>query len=200
MRRKTVAVIGDASAQKGDAKYELAFRTGKLLVDAGYRVESGGLGGVMKAVCEGARSSESYREGDTIGIVPSFDCEKANEYVDIVIPTGMDVLRNGMTGNADAVIAIGGGAGTLTELAYSWTLYRLMIAFRNVPGWSSKLADTRIDARVRYPDIPDDRVYGVDSPEEAVRLVKQLADKYTRVFEGLSHIDPKNGSMPNIRG
>ena len=191
MRRKTVAVLGDASVEKGSEKYDLAFRTGKALADAGCRIVCGGLGGVMKAVCEGAHSSTSYTEGGTIGILPSFDASRCNEYVDIVIPTGMDIIRNGLTGNADAVIAIGGGAGTLAEMAFAWSLYRLVIAYRTVPGWAQKLADTRIDSRVRYPDIPDDRVYGVDTPEEAIAVIEELSDLYTRAFEGISHIDPR---------
>ncbi|MCQ2146481.1 MAG: TIGR00725 family protein [Bacteroidales bacterium] len=189
--KKIVAVLGDAVCEPGSEKYNLAFETGKLLVDAGFRVQCGGLGGVMKAVCKGARSSANYTDGDTIGIVPSFDRMKSNEYVDIVIPTGIDIVRNAMTGNADAVIAIGGGAGTLSEMAIAWSLYRLIIAYRTVPGWAQKLADTRIDSRIRYPEIQEDKVYGADSPEEAIELVKKYIDKYTNTFEGISHVNPR---------
>lgn len=145
----------------------------------------------MKAVCKGAKSSANYTEGDTIGIVPSFDRMKSNEYVDIVIPTGIDIVRNAMTGNADAVIAIGGGAGTLSEMAIAWSLYRLIIAYRTVPGWAQKLADTRIDGRIRYPEIEEDKVYGADTPEQAIELVKKYIDKYTNTFEGISHVNPR---------
>ena len=150
--RKTVAVLGDASANPDSFKYKLAFETGKMLVDKGYRVQSGGMGGIMEAVCAGAHASKSYREGDTIGILPSFDRTKSNEYVDILIPTGLDIIRNGMTGCADAVIAIGGGAGTLMEMAAAWSTLKLIIAYRTVPGWSAELADRRIDERIRYPE------------------------------------------------
>lgn len=189
--RKTVAVLGDASAAPGSFKYELAFQTGRMLVDQGFRVQSGGMGGIMEAVCKGAHASPEYREGDTIGILPSFNRNKANEYVDILIPTGLDIIRNGLTGCADAVIAIGGGAGTLMEMAAAWTTLKLIIAYRTVPGWSSKLADQRIDDRIRYPEIPDDRVYGADTPEEVGKLLKEHIDSYTRQFDGIARFDPR---------
>ena len=68
--RKIVAVIGDAKIEKPSLKYDVAFQTGKLLVDNGFRVQSGGHSGVMEAAFAGAHSSEKYREGDTIAILP----------------------------------------------------------------------------------------------------------------------------------
>lgn len=189
--KKIVAVLGDATAEPGSEKYRIAFETGKMLVDNGYRVQCGGMRGVMLAVCEGAHASEKYTEGDTIGIMPSFSREKHNPYVDIVIPTGIDIVRNAMTGNADAVIAIGGGAGTLSEIAFSWTLFRLIIAYRTIPGWGQKLADTRVDERIRYPEIPDDRVYGADTPEEVAAILREKIDLYTNSFDGISKYDPR---------
>lgn len=189
--KKTVAVLGDAVAEKGSPKYELAFRTGRMLVDEGYRVQSGGMAGIMEAVCAGAHSSPNYREGDTIAVLPSFDRHKCNPYVDIVIPTGMDVVRNAMTGAADAVVVIGGGAGTLSEMAFAWTYLRLIVAYRTVPGWGAKLADQRIDDRVRYPEIPDDRVYGADTPEEIAAILREKMAAYDKSFEGISHFDPR---------
>ena len=156
-RRKIVAVIGNKKIEKDGVRYRLSYELGKALVDNGYRVQTGGLQGVMAAVMEGARASKHYKEGDTIALVPSFDSETANEYADIVIPTGLDMLRNALVANAYAVIGIGGGAGTLCEYAFAWSLKRLIIAFENSGGWSEKLANVRI-ADDRYPDIPEDRV------------------------------------------
>lgn len=185
MRRKIVAIIGDAKIKKDGVKYKLAYEMGKALVDAGYRVQSGGMGGIMEAAFCGARSSKNYKDGDTIAIVPSFDATKVNEYADISIPTGLDILRNGIVANASAVIAIGGGAGTLSEMAFSWTLHRLVIAFKNVEGWSSKLADQRLDQRIRYENIFDDRVYGVETPKEAVDIINQRVDLYKSYHQGI---------------
>lgn len=184
-RRKIVSVIGNHNIEKDSVRYKLAFEMGKALIDNGYRVQSGGLEGVMSAVMEGARSSKKYREGDTIALVPSFDTETANKYADIVIPTGLDVMRNAMVANAYAVIGVGGGAGTLCEYAFAWTFNRLIVAFKNSGGWSEKLADTRIADDNRYPDIPDDRVYGVTTAEEAVRILNENIDKYTIRHENL---------------
>ncbi|MFR6056852.1 MAG: TIGR00725 family protein, partial [Eubacteriales bacterium] len=89
--RKIISVIGDAVIEKESDKFRLAYETGKMLVDNGYRVQSGGMGGVMEAAFMGAHASEKYREGDTIALIPSFDIHEANKYADIVIPTGLDM-------------------------------------------------------------------------------------------------------------
>ena len=156
--------------------------------EAGYRVQSGGLNGVMRAAMAGAKSSKNYKEGDTIALVPSFDTEMANEYADIVIPTGLDLMRNAMVANAYAVVGIGGGAGTMSEYCYAWTLKRLIVAFKNSGGWSEKVADTKLDYRVRYPDIPDDRVYGVTTAEEAVKILDEKINLYVARHGGIQRL------------
>ena len=184
--RKIVAVIGDSKIEADGSKYKLAFAMGKALVDAGYRVLSGGLGGIMEAVFQGAKASNKYNEGDTIAITPSFDRTAVNQYADIVIPTGLDVMRNTLVANADAVIAIGGGAGTLSEIAMAWSLYRLVIAFRNVDGWSAELAGRPLDNRERYNNI-DDKVYGVEEPRQAIEIIDKLLAVYNRYHHGIGY-------------
>lgn len=184
-RRKIVAVIGNRNIEKDSVRYKMAYEIGKALVDNGYRVQTGGLSGVMSAALEGARASKNYREGDTIALVPSFDSETANEFADIVIPTGLDVMRNAIVANAYAVVGVGGGAGTLCEYAFAWTMDRLIIAFENTGGWSEKLANTRIDTDIRYPDIPQDKVYGVTSAEEAVKILNENIHRYTTRHKGI---------------
>ena len=184
-RRKIVAVIGNKKIDKDGIRYKLAFALGKALVDNGYRVQTGGLRGVMEAVMAGAKSSEHYQDGDTIALVPSFDSETANEYADIVIPTGLDMMRNALVANAYAVIGVGGGAGTLCEYAFAWSLKRLIIAFENSGGWSEKLAGTKLDDVNRYPDIPEDKVYSVTTVEEAVKILNENIDRYTARHQGI---------------
>ena len=157
--RKVVAIIGDSRCDKGSFEYKIAYETGKILIDNGYRIQSGGMNGVMEAAFEGAHTSSKYREGDTIAIIPSFDSSNCNVYADIVIPTGLDIARNIIVVNCDAVIAIGGGAGTLSEIALSWSLYKLIIAYNNIEGWSKELAGKKVDNRIRYKDF-DDKVFG----------------------------------------
>ena len=185
MRKKIVAVIGNKKIEEDGIRRRLAYETGKILVDNGYRVQSGGMGGVMEAVFAGAHASENYREGDTVALVPSFDSATANAYADIVIPTGLDMMRNALVANADAVVGIGGGAGTLCEFAFAWSLKRLIIAYRNSGGWSGKLADTRLDDAVRYADIPEDKVFGVSCPQSMLEILERNIDRYTARHQGI---------------
>lgn len=184
-RRKIVAVIGNKHVDEGSIRYQMAYDIGKALVDNGYRVLTGGVNGVMKAAMEGARASKNYREGDTIAIIPSFDSEMANEYADVVIPTGLDAMRNAIVSNSYAVIGVGGGAGTLCEYAFAWSFKRLIIAFENTGGWSEKLAGTRIADDNRYPNVPEDKVYGVTSADEAIALLNKYIDEYTTRHIGI---------------
>lgn len=177
--RSIVAIVGDASLGPRSPKRILAREVGRRLVDAGCRVLTGGLGGVMEEASRGARSSKSYRNGDVIGILPSFDPRTANGYVDIALPTGLDMGRNLIVAQASAMVAIGGGAGTLAELAFAWMLRRLIVALR-VDGWSGRLADSKIDHRDRRARVKGDRIYGADSAEEAVELVRHLLPAYGR--------------------
>jgi uncharacterized protein (TIGR00725 family) len=86
---------------------------GKELGARGVVLVCGGLGGVMEAVCRGAQGAG----GLTVGILPGLDRSDANPFVDVVIATGMGEARNALVVNAaDAVIAVGGGYGTLTEI------------------------------------------------------------------------------------
>jgi hypothetical protein len=177
-RRLLIAVIGDARVEPGGTKDRLAEEVGRLLVDAGFRVVTGGLGGVMEAACRGARSSTRYQSGDTVAVLPGHDPADANPFVDIVVPSGLDHVRNSIVAHADAVIAVGGGAGTMSEICLAWIYKRLIVAMR-VEGWSGKIADQRVDERVRYPDEPDDRVFGATSAADAVRTVVDRAGRFT---------------------
>jgi uncharacterized protein (TIGR00725 family) len=175
-RRPLIAVIGDAKLEPGSVKDKLAEDIGRALVDAGYRVLTGGLGGVMEAASRGARSSSKYRSGDTVGVVPGHDPGEANAFVDVVLASGLDHVRNSIVAHADAVIAIGGGAGTMSEICFAWIYKRLIIGMR-VEGWSGRMADQRVDERTRYPNEADDRIFGADSADDVVRI---LADRLAR--------------------
>lgn len=183
MRRKIIAIVGDNRIEKNSVAYNMAFETGKMLVDNGYRVQSGGLGGIMEAAFKGAYASRKYREGDTIAIIPSNNADMANNYADISIPTGMDSMRNAIVANASAVIAIGGGAGTLSEMAYAWSFKRLLIGFSNVDGWSRILANMSLDHRIRYENIPEDCCYGVQSAEEVEKILQEKLPLYNKYHD-----------------
>ncbi len=101
---------GDGGAQELAAAEEVGAR----LAAAGYVVVSGGLGGVMEAASRGARSEL----GSTIGILPGNDPQEANGWVELAIPTGLGEARNALVvAAAQACVAVGGGYGTLSEIA-----------------------------------------------------------------------------------
>jgi uncharacterized protein (TIGR00725 family) len=105
-----IAVIGAADATPEE--YNLGQEVGRLVAKNRETLVCGGLYGVMEAACKGAKE----KEGLTIGIVP--DTGNGNQYLDIVIRTGLGHARNVLvTQSADAVIAIGGSYGTLSEIA-----------------------------------------------------------------------------------
>ncbi|MEA5388778.1 TIGR00725 family protein [Haloarculaceae archaeon H-GB11] len=109
-----VSVIGGSTVT--DEQYALARAVGRELAARGHEVVCGGRGGVMEAVCRGARE----RDGHTIGILPSERPEQANEYVQTPIVTGLGNARNVLVVlNGDAVVAIDGGPGTLSELGHA---------------------------------------------------------------------------------
>ena len=109
-----VSVIGGSSI--GAETAAVAAELGERLAERGHVVVCGGLGGVMEAVCRGARGAD----GETIGILPTDRRADANEYVDEAIATGLGHARNALVVmNGDAVVAIDGGGGTLSELGYA---------------------------------------------------------------------------------
>lgn len=117
-----VSVIGGSTVDEHVS--EQARTVGQLLGERGHAVVCGGLGGVMAAVCRGARETG----GQTIGILPGSDRSAANEHVQVPIATGMGNARNAFVVlNGDAVIAIDGHTGTLSEIGLALD-YRRPIA------------------------------------------------------------------------
>jgi uncharacterized protein (TIGR00725 family) len=109
-----IAVCGAGMPAARPADLHAAEEVGRRVARAGGIVVCGGLGGVMEAACRGARSAG----GVTVGLLPAADRSTANPFVSVAIPTGMGELRNGLVVRAaDAVVAIGGEWGTLSEIA-----------------------------------------------------------------------------------
>jgi hypothetical protein len=181
--RKIIGVIGDVDFGDDELKREKARALGKALIDDGYRIAHGGLGDIARVVSEGARSSARYLDGDLIAVLPGFDPVDAAGTADIVLATGLDMGRNIIIANSDAVIAIGGGAGTLSEMAFAWTLKRPLLAFE-VGGWSGALAGKRLDHRKRC-DWPEDVVIRVSEAEEAIRILKDVLARYPKRHRGI---------------
>jgi uncharacterized protein (TIGR00725 family) len=107
-----VAVVG--ASQPTAAQTQAAEEVGRRLADSGAIVVTGGRGGVMAAASRGA----SEAGGLVVGILPGEDRGAANQWVAVALPTGLGELRNGLVVRvADAVVAVGGAYGTLSEIA-----------------------------------------------------------------------------------
>ena len=142
---RCIAVIGGSSAPPGVLR--AAEAVGRELALAGADLVCGGLGGVMEAACRGAREAGGF----TIGLLPGEDRREANPWVACAIPTGLGHFRNFLVVRAaDAVIALPGASGTLSEAAMAITLGKRVVT---VPGstkaWSvpgAVPADSATDA------------------------------------------------------
>jgi uncharacterized protein (TIGR00725 family) len=107
-----VAVAASGNASEGELA--AAEAVGRALAARGAVVVTGGRGGGMEAACRGAKAAG----GTTVGILPGFDRGEANDFVDVAIPTGLGEARNALVVRAaDVLIAVGGGWGTLSEIA-----------------------------------------------------------------------------------
>ena len=176
-----ISVIGDSNVDENSDKFKFAEKLGEKLIDKGYRIKTGGIGGIMKAVFKGAHNSKNRMFGDLIAIL-SGNNNNISEYVDIKIKTGKDIMRNSEVVDADAVISIGGGAETLNEISIAWAKYKLILACSEFKGWSNKLADKKLDDRIRYYDIKDDRIYGFKSIDECMELLEKNINIYKMVY------------------
>lgn len=159
--RRAIAVIGAGTCTRRE--YNLAHEVGRLLADKGFVVVCGGLFGVMEAACMGAKEAG----GTTVGILPGIAREDANRYVDVVVPTGLRDARNAIVATcAEAVIAVGGKLGTLSEMALA---LKRGIPVVGVGTW--RLDPERLIDRL---------VPSAKTAEEAVTLAIDLADRRER--------------------
>jgi uncharacterized protein (TIGR00725 family) len=142
--RAQIAVVGSGDAEA--TELDAAFAVGRELARHNVVVVTGGHGGVMEAASRGAREGG----GLTLGILPGVAREDANAFVDVAVPTGMGELRNGFVVRAaDAVIAVGGEFGTLTELAFALKLGKPVIG---LDTWELARAGQPVEAIVRVSD------------------------------------------------
>jgi uncharacterized protein (TIGR00725 family) len=130
MIQMQVAVVGGGECSP--KVHKMAHKLGRLLAEKGHILICGGLGGVMEAACSGA----SEAGGLTIGILPGEKTD-ANQCVSIAIATGMGHARNVIiVKSADAVIALPGEHGTLSEIALALKMKKTVISLQSweIPG------------------------------------------------------------------
>jgi hypothetical protein len=146
-----VAIIGAAICSR--AQMEIAEAVGRLLAERGAILVCGGRGGVMEAACRGAQQVG----GITIGILPGTDPREGNPHLSVAIPTGLGHARNALIVQVGkAVIAIGGGYGTLSEISIALKTGRRVIG---MDTWHA----TRSDGEAMC-------ITPANTPEEAVEL------------------------------
>jgi uncharacterized protein (TIGR00725 family) len=152
-----IAVVGESQASSEIAK--LAEEVGAEIARAKAVLVCGGLKGVMEAACKGAK-----REGGTtIGILPGSRREEGNQYIDYPIVTGIGYARNKLVvKTGQAVIAVGGSYGTLSEIAFALGYEVPVVGLKT---WQMIHHSGQIDQKVHY----------VNTPKEAVDLAIKLA-------------------------
>lgn len=141
MRKRIIAVIGGRKTEK--ALLAEAETVGRLIAKSGATLVSGGLGGVMEAASKGAKSEG----GLTVGILPQDHAREANQYIDVPVVTGLGIGRNVIIArSADALIAVGGEYGTLSEIAFALQMGRPVVGIKT---WDIKgviSAENAVDA------------------------------------------------------
>jgi uncharacterized protein (TIGR00725 family) len=147
-----IAVVGAGSASAEEER--AAEAVGHGLAAAGAVVVCGGLGGVMEAACRGAKGAG----GTTVGVLPGTRRADANPHVDIAIATGLGEMRNGLVVRAaDALVAVGGEFGTLSEIALALKAGKPVVGLGT---WELSHGGDAVEAIVRAA-----------SPEDAVARV-----------------------------
>jgi hypothetical protein len=124
-----IAVIG--SGQCESSIYQLAFEVGEEVAKKGAILVCGGLGGVMEAAAKGA----SLAGGLTVGILPGPSCNSANPYIKIPVATDMGQARNVIIAHtADGLVAVSGGAGTLSEIGHGLKIGKPVVGLKTIPN------------------------------------------------------------------
>jgi len=151
-----IAVIGAAECESGLS--DIAYKVGWEIGRRGHVLVCGGLGGVMDAAAHGAHDVG----GLVVGILPGPDRSPAGKWLTVAIPTDMGHARNALVARAgDALVAVGGGFGTLSEIALALKMGRPVVGLET---WGLD------EGRVEGPG-----VVKAATPEEAVRLAEELA-------------------------
>jgi len=165
VKKCQILVIGNNTNGCTQKHEKIAYDIGAEIAKSDSVLITGGLGGVMTAASHGAHDSN----GLSVGIIPQDDPSMANEFCDIVIPTGMGLTRDYLNAlSADGVIIVGGGSGTLSEACASYMYKKPIVAIRNLAGSVEPYIDDYIDHRKNI------KIIGVDTPKEAVKTILDL--------------------------
>jgi uncharacterized protein (TIGR00725 family) len=148
VRKFQIAVVGYNKDRCTEQARNIAYEVGKEVARAGAVLVCGGLGGVMESACKGARENN----GLTVGIIPQEEFSFANGYCDVVICTGIGFARDFIiASSADGIIAIGGGVGTLIEMAVGYMTKKSIVVIAGSGGVADTYAGKYLDERKRVP-------------------------------------------------
>ena len=148
MRKIQIAVVGYNKDKCTEQARILAYEVGKEVARAGAVLVCGGLGGVMESACKGSKENNGF----TIGIIPQDEFSFANGFCDVVICTGIGYARDFMiASSADGIIAIGGGVGTLIEMAAGYMIKKSIVVIAGSGGVADTYAGKYLDERNRVP-------------------------------------------------
>ena len=162
MKKLQILIIGNNDNGCTPELENIAYQTGAEVAKSNSILITGGLGGVMKAASKGAKDSG----GITVGIIPQNDKSEANELCDIIIQTGIGLMRDFLNVlSADGVIAIGGGSGTLSEICAAYMYSKPIVVLKNSGGTATKFTDQYLDHRKNV------KIIGVETPKDAVELI-----------------------------
>ena len=162
VKKIQILIVGNNDNGSTPDLEKVAYQTGMEVAKSEAVLITGGLGGVMKAACRGAKDGG----GLTVGIIPQNDPSFANEFCDIVIPSGIGLSRDFLTAlSADGVIIIGGSSGTLSETCAAYMYKRPIVAIKNTGGIAERYADQYLDHRQNV------KIIGVTSPKEAIKVI-----------------------------
>jgi uncharacterized protein (TIGR00725 family) len=160
-RSRQISVIGSGNCEQGSEAWNLAEDIGRRLAEAGVTVVCGGLGGVMEAASRGAAAAG----GEVIGIVPGVAVGEANPHCTHVVASAIGYARNlAVVASGDAVIAVGGEWGTLSEIGHARTFGKTVVALRS---WG-------LTGRERMEGAPG--VIPAETAEEAVTAALDAID------------------------
>lgn len=164
-KKRQILVIGNNTNGCTPEHEKIAYEIGSEIAKSGSVLITGGLGGIMTAASHGSHDAN----GLSIGIIPQDDATLANEYCDIVIPTGMGLTRDFLNAlSADGIIIVGGGSGTLSETCAAYMHKKPMVAMRNLGGSVEQYIDGYLDHRENV------KILGADTPKEAVEKILEL--------------------------
>ena len=162
MKKQQILVIGNNDNGCTPEIEKIAYEVGSEVAKSDSVLITGGLGGVMRAACHGAQDAG----GITVGIIPQDDSSLANEFCDIVIPSGMGLTRDFLNAlSADGVIVVGGGSGTLSEICAAYMHKKPIVTLKNSGGIASKYTNQYLDHRKNV------KIIGVETPQQAIKYI-----------------------------